>query len=384
MRKAEHHKIAKDAETRKIKPFDGTSQSGLPAVAVNRQLVKLLSSPLFSRSDRYPAFLKYVVNSVMRNPTDRLKEQTVGIEVFRKTPGYDTSRDHIVRSTAVEIRKRLKEYYRQSDNPDEIVIDLPVGSYTPRLYYRKDLTFGHLLPLSPGGSDVTASWRFWNPTCRSDNSVIVCIAPLVRSDVTSLPTDDESILGMHMNDRHRVALADAISMSSVVAFIASQGGRPAMRGSDQLTFSDFHQHSVMLIGALNNKWARKLTNSLRYTFEFDEGDLSGYIRDEASLDERIGEVVFADRVIDLKEDFAIVTRLNDPSIGKPVLAVGGITILGTSAAVEFATNPEALSILEEIAPDDWAEMNLQLLLNTRIEEGRAGPARLVASTFWRG
>jgi hypothetical protein len=186
-----------------------------------------------------------------------------------------------------------------------------------------------------------------------------------------------------MNDTYRVALSDAISMSRVVALIASQGGNLEMRGSNQLTFSDFKQHSVTLIGALNNKWARKLTNSLRYTFDGDELAMSAYIRDDARPHERIGEVIFTKRATDLNEDFAIVTRLNDPSIGKPVLALGGITIHGTSAAVEFATNPQALSILEEVAPNGWAEMNLQLLLNTRIVEGRPGPAQLVASTFWR-
>jgi hypothetical protein len=384
MRKAELNGIARDAERSEVGLVDGASQLGFPAAAIRKQLKKLLSSPLFSKSDRYPAFLRYVVDSVIRNPTDKLKEQTVGIEVFGKTPGYDTSRDHIVRSTAVEIRKRLKEYYRQPDYHDDIVIDLPIGSYTPRIYHRKDLTFGYVIPPASGELEITVSKRFWNPIWRPDNSVIVCIAPLSRPDTTDPAINDESIVGMHFNDRHRVALADAISMSRVVAFIASHGGHPEMRGSDQLTFSDFQQHSVTLIGALNNKWACNLTNSLRYTFGFDEAAGKAFIRDEESLGQRIGEVTFSDRAMDLKEDFAIVTRLNDPSIGKPVLALGGITILGTSAAVEFATNPKAMSVLKELAPDGWAEMNLQLLLNTRIVEGRAGPARLSAWTFWRG
>ncbi len=194
------------------------------------------------------------VDSILRDPMDKLKEQTVGIEVFGKTPGYDTSRDHIVRSTAVEIRKRLREYYRQPDNQDDIVIDLPIGSYTPRIYHREDLTFGYVIPRASGEPKVTVSTRFWNPVWRPDNSVIVCIAPLLLPDVTELAVSHESILDMHVNDRHRVALADAISMSRVVAFIASHGGMPEMRGTDQLTFSDFQQHSVTLIGALNNKW----------------------------------------------------------------------------------------------------------------------------------
>ena len=105
----------------------------MPAGIVRDQLARLLASPLFNRSDRYPAFLTYVVESVLRDPAQRIKEQEVGIEVFGRSPGYDTDRDHIVRSTAVEIRKRLRQYYAQPEHRQELVIDLPVGSYTPHL-----------------------------------------------------------------------------------------------------------------------------------------------------------------------------------------------------------------------------------------------------------
>ena len=79
---------------------------------VKEQLRKLLASPLFNRSVRYPAFLTYVVNAMLEDPSQRLKEQTVGIEVFGRPPGYDTSQDHIVRSNSRSmIRRRLKQYY---------------------------------------------------------------------------------------------------------------------------------------------------------------------------------------------------------------------------------------------------------------------------------
>src|SRR5512146_2465895 len=105
--------------------------------AARAQLALILASPLFNRSDRYPAFLNYVVESVLRNPAQRIKEQTVGIEVFGRAAGYDTDRDHIVRSTAVEIRKRLRQYYAQPEHSLELIIDLPVGSYTPH-FLKKD------------------------------------------------------------------------------------------------------------------------------------------------------------------------------------------------------------------------------------------------------
>ena len=101
---------------------------------VKEQLRRLLASPLFNRSVRYPAFLTYVVNAMLDDPSQRVKEQTVGIEVFGRTPGYDTNQDHIVRSTAVEIRRRLKQYYSDPKHRAELVIALgapPCAVSTP-------------------------------------------------------------------------------------------------------------------------------------------------------------------------------------------------------------------------------------------------------------
>jgi hypothetical protein len=73
----------------------------------------------------------------------------------------------------------------------------------------------------------------------------------------------------------------------------------------------------------------------------------------------------------------------DQAIGKPILAVGGITILGTSAAAEFITNPQRVAEIERNAPAGWQAMNFQLLLTVRIIEGHAAPAQIHAGAFWK-
>ena len=67
--------------------------------AVEQQLVRLRSSPLFSHSRRYPIFLDYVVRKKLNGQGDELKERTVGIEAFgssvrlRSECGPSRSRD---------------------------------------------------------------------------------------------------------------------------------------------------------------------------------------------------------------------------------------------------------------------------------------------------
>jgi len=164
-------------EAQIVKPASAVT-GAIPSGIVKEQLTRLLASPLFNRSDRYPAFLTYVVESVLRAPAQRIKEQSVGIEVFSRAPGYDTDRDHIVRSTAVEIRKRLRQYYAQPEHRQELVIDLPVGSYTPH-FLKQDR-----LIASPGDQARTrvqlpeGAVKLWKPMIEGREFLFVCISPI--------------------------------------------------------------------------------------------------------------------------------------------------------------------------------------------------------------
>jgi hypothetical protein len=97
-----------------------------------QQLQKLLESHEFRNSQRYPAFLRYVVEQTLAGDADHLKERTLGVAVFHRSADYDTNADPVVRVTAGEVRKRLALYYQE--HPGELRIDLPPGSYVPHLY----------------------------------------------------------------------------------------------------------------------------------------------------------------------------------------------------------------------------------------------------------
>jgi hypothetical protein len=99
------------------------------ASAVREQLERLLAHPLFSNSKRYPALLAYVVEQTLRGNAPELKERSIGIEVFGRSPTYDANADPVVRITAGEVRKRLTQYYYDSTHDGEVVIELPIGSY---------------------------------------------------------------------------------------------------------------------------------------------------------------------------------------------------------------------------------------------------------------
>jgi len=98
---------------------------------VLRELQRVLASPQFSSSKRYPALLQYVVKNTLDGKSELLKERTLGVEVFERPPTYDTNADTVVRYTAGEVRKRLLLYYHEHGRTSQVRISLPAGSYVP-------------------------------------------------------------------------------------------------------------------------------------------------------------------------------------------------------------------------------------------------------------
>jgi hypothetical protein len=106
--------------------------------AVLRELKKILASPQFANSKRYPALLQYVVENTLEGRLDLLKERTLGVEVFDRPPTYDTNTDTAVRYSAGEVRKRLLLYYLEHRRTCQIRISLPAGSYVPEFMHGQD------------------------------------------------------------------------------------------------------------------------------------------------------------------------------------------------------------------------------------------------------
>lgn len=99
--------------------------------AVLLELDRILASRHFKSAGRSRQFLQYVVHQKLAGHLDRLKERTIGCEVFQRSPDYATGEDPVVRVQAGEVRRRLEQYYQMLEGAPPIAIKLPVGSYSP-------------------------------------------------------------------------------------------------------------------------------------------------------------------------------------------------------------------------------------------------------------
>src|SRR3984885_6159667 len=104
----------------------------LTADMIRAQLDLLIRDEVFRSSKRSVAFLKYVVEMTLNGSADQIKERTIGVEVFGRHPSYDTNLDHIVRTAATELRKKLATYYVDEKHRSELRMGLIPGSYIPR------------------------------------------------------------------------------------------------------------------------------------------------------------------------------------------------------------------------------------------------------------
>lgn len=104
--------------------------------AVRAELDLMLAAPAFTQSNRCKRFMNYVVTQTLSGHAGELKERTIGINVFDRAFDYDTGGDSIVRVTSNEVRKRIGQFYRESDVDHAIQIELPRGSYVPEFRIR--------------------------------------------------------------------------------------------------------------------------------------------------------------------------------------------------------------------------------------------------------
>jgi len=101
------------------------------AAAVRKHLAEITEGAAFKGSQRSAQFLRYIVEQAIEGHLDALKERVIGVELFGRSPAYDTSEDAIVRVTASDVRKRLLQHYGRYGAASGLRITLPLGSYVP-------------------------------------------------------------------------------------------------------------------------------------------------------------------------------------------------------------------------------------------------------------
>jgi hypothetical protein len=73
-----------------------TQTAALDPAAIREQLERLLAHPLFANSKRYPVLLAHTVEQTLKGNAGDLKERSIGIEVFGRSPTYEEKADPVL------------------------------------------------------------------------------------------------------------------------------------------------------------------------------------------------------------------------------------------------------------------------------------------------
>ena len=366
---------------------------------VQEQLESILASAQFRNSKRYPALLSHLVERTLNGETAELKERSLGVDVFGREPNYDPGVDPVVRISAGEIRKRLAQYYHDAAHEGELQIQLPLGSYVPEFREpgavpapviagtgnRRFMT-----TLSVAGLALLALlalwWRpapraiddFWRPVVSPAGSVMVCVG-----EVLGLARRDE-ISETSGKGANTIVWADALTLARLGVFLHSKGATPQFCRENQATFNDFQQGPAVLIGGLNDAWALRLMENLRFQFR-REGSLL-YIEDRENPSSRKWSIVVSkigpDGRIPVEHDYAVISRVANPRTGRMTVTLAGLWGYGTVAASQFLTDPKYLQAMAKNAPTGWERKNLQLVIGTEVIDNSSGPPSVLAMALW--
>jgi hypothetical protein len=405
---------------------------GVARERVLNDLERVLASTQFHSSRKCTRFLRHIVECTLDQQLDRLKERTIGVDVFERDALYDTNQDPIVRGTAGEVRKRLAQYYLASVQPDEVRFSLPAGSYVPEIQVSPVASapaLTHQPVFSPVPDKavrrgalalfavlavvsivaISLLYRpaaplaqFWDPVLSGKRPILVCIGQ--PKEYTFRPETANALdswFSRQMNDspaeapfssvpigqilplwQNSVSLADAQSFARMYSLFARRGVQADLRGDRSVSLSDLRERSSVMVGAFNNQWTLNLQGDLRFYFENDSRHHSQVIRDRLNPTESRGLIEPWPPSSSIKTDYALVSRFRSRTTEQMILMVGGIAQYGTEAAAEFVTNPSYFSQALKNAPPDWRKKNVQILLSTRVLSQTGGPPTVLATYFW--
>ena len=162
-----------DARTLELAKIAGTEED----IALLQQHVKeVIEGSAFKGSHRSGQFLQYIVDQAIAGHFESLKERVIGVELFGRSPSYDTGDDAIVRVTASDVRKRLLQHYGRYGAISEFRINLPLGSYIPEIL--RDLPHS----VSPPRVEATAAHPNTTAVAQPERSVIASVHPEIYED----------------------------------------------------------------------------------------------------------------------------------------------------------------------------------------------------------
>ncbi len=395
-------------------------------------VLRVASSRTFKSSPRLREFLLYVAECAIRDAPQDASEQQIGMKVFGRSPGYNSSEDSIVRSHARLMRQKLAAYFEAEGAHEELRIDVPKGHYLlvftsrqeavttapPVIVKRakiedlKSTDAPDRVPLP--SNDVSRKshiWMLWlglgfllsalavfglyrlsSPTV--NRSVATLWRPFLSGDPPLLIYSNGVFVGDSKNGMryatlqelqsppadgrlidHYTGIGEADGIYELTRLFDAAHATFILKRSHLVTWDEAKQRNLIFIGSpAENLAVQALPSHAEFTL-FSSPEASGYHNNHP----RPGEPAdYARPEHPLTRDYAIISFLPGMQSGKQMMLLSGLTTLGTQAAVEFASRPDgAGELLRKAIGPDGKVRPFEALLETTVVGGVPLEVRLI-------
>jgi hypothetical protein len=391
-------------------------------------LERVLSSSQFRGSLRLREILIYIADCALKDTPEAATEQQIGMHVFNRPPGYNSSEDSIVRTHARLLRQKLAEYFASEGAAEATVIEVPKGHYLPVFRLREAeqvqlpgpvnlaeltspprektaaptvrrrllvfpvrLAFGWLIALvlgvcgylavhalHKGSSESPAIDAFWSPFLTGDPPVVIYSNTRFQGNSkTGLKyaaagggPGEEPIVD------HYTGIGEVASVYELTRLFDAHHASFILKRSLLVTWDEAKSKNLIFIGSpAENPSLRALPPLTDFTMVADP-TFAGFVNNHP----RPGEKALYSRPEQpLTMDYAVIALMPGVQSEKRTLRFSGLTTLGTQAAVEFASRKDSVTeLLKSVTSPSGEVRPFEALLEVALEGGVPLQSKLVA------
>jgi hypothetical protein len=385
-------------------------------------LERVISSSQFRTSLRLREFLQYISECAIKGSPEEATEQHIGVHVFNRLPGYNSSEDSIVRTHARLLRQKLAEYFSTEGLAEPTIIQVPKGHYLPTFLPRSSEPAPAPIPLFVAASsakpELSSAGGFWKLTPLGIGLGILCVLLLAGSAILiprawpKAPTSQSTVerfWGPFLTgDPPEVIYSNArFAGDSKSGLRYVPAGEPPKDIVDHYTgigelasvyeltrLFDSHQATFVLKRSLLVTWDEaKLRNLVFIGSPAENPSLNAVpSMTDFTLTTGVGYSGFANRhplagesglysrpEHPLTMDYAVIALMPGVEPGKRMLIFSGLTTLGTQAAVEYVCRKESVGdLMRRISSPAGEVKPFEALLAVRLEGGVPLQTRLIS------
>ncbi len=379
---------------------------------------RIASSRHLKTSVRLREFLFYTADCSIREAPEDATEQQIGIRVFDRPPGYNSSEDSIVRTHARLLRQKLTAYFAEEGADEALIVEIPKGHYLPIFIPRKQ-DVGVLEPPAENGETASVPlpetapaparknywplktilllvvaaivsvfilWqtgikpafalspveKFWQPFLAGDPPLVIYSNAMFVGDSTNglryanPPGKENTQESSDYVDTY-TGIGELASVYTLTKLFDSHHSYFILKRSLLTTWDEARARNLVFIGSIaENMSLRVLQSTTDFTMTTGPG-FSGLVNHHPKQGET---ALYSRPEHPLTKDYAVVALLPGVQPGKKMLVFSGLTTFGTQAAVDFVCHSDtAAELLRQVTGTKGEIRPFEAVIETDIGGG---------------